>query len=209
MKPILYPLLADYCASLPDEFHQISDERKSTLRQLGDYIKDTRRQERPVLLMVICTHNSRRSHLGQVWLQIAATYYGIGRVQTYSGGTEATAFHPNAVACLRRIGFAIRATTEGPNPVYAVTASEDLLVGQAYSKRFDDPANPSDCFGAIMVCTDADQRCPVLLGAEKRFSVPYEDPKTYDNTSEKARQYDYCCRQIAREMFYAMEHVRG
>ena len=29
---------------------------------------------------------------------MAATYFGISKVETFSGGTEATAFHPNAEA---------------------------------------------------------------------------------------------------------------
>ena len=204
MKPTLYSTLANYCNSLLAEFYRIPNERKVVLRQLGHYTRSKYNQQQVTSWVVICTHNSRRSHLGQVWLQVAAMYYGIDRVQTYSGGTEATAFHPNAVSCLRRAGFAVNLVAEGANPVYAITAAEDLLLGRAYSKRFDDDANPSDHFGAIMVCTDADQNCPVVFGAEQRVSVPYEDPKGYDRTPEEARQYDAVCRRIAREMFYAM-----
>ena len=204
MKSVLYPSLATYCASLSREFGQIPDERKAALQQLSRYLQD-KRSRQTTSLVVICTHNSRRSHFGQWWLQIAAAYYGVDSIKMYSGGTEATAFHPNAVAALQRAGVAVHMTEEGANPVYAVATSEELPVWKAYSKRYDDSANPTTHFCAMMVCTRADQGCPLVPGAEKRISLPYEDPKAYDGTDWETAQYDMCCRQIAREMFYAMQ----
>ena len=196
--------LLHYCSSLPGEFPRIPDKRKALLQQVSEYIRNKHREGRPASLIVICTHNSRRSHLGQVWLQTAANYYHLEKIRTYSGGTETTAFHPNAVACLRRAGFFVEMTKEDANPVYHLSTSEDLSGWSAYSKRYDDDANPVDNFCAIMVCTDADQNCPVVLGADQRIALPYQDPKSYDNTPQEGQQYDRSCRHIAREMFYAM-----
>lgn len=204
MRLSLLPTLADYCASLPGEFSQITDDRRQQLQPLSDYLYSKRSPSRPVSMTVICTHNSRRSHMGQLWLQTAATYYGVADVRTYSGGTEATAFHPHAVASLRRAGFDIQTAQQTLNPVYTVRASDDGPAWRAFSKRFNDSTNPDREFAAIMVCTDADQNCPIVPGAETRVSLPYEDPKAYDGTPQEAPQYDRCCRQIAREMFYAM-----
>lgn len=130
-------------------------------------------------------------------------------MQTYSGGTEATAVHPNAVAALRHAGFGVQVTGVGPNPVYIVHAGADIPVASTYSKRYDDAANPARDFCAIMVCTDADRDCPIVFGSENRITLPYDDPKAYDGTSEEAEQYDRCCRRIAREMFYAMSVGRS
>ena len=201
---MLYPNLNRYCASLPGEFSQIPEERKIVLQQISEYVSSKHRQRQRASLVVICTHNSRRSHLGQAWLQTAANYYGIEGVQTYSGGTEATAFHPNAVACLRRAGFSVEATDKGVNPVYRLSISDGMPGWLGYSKRFDDVANPRSNFCAILVCTDADQRCPVVSGADQRLSVPFHDPKAYDHTPQDSVQYDRSCRYIAREMAYAM-----
>ena len=208
MKPILYPTLTDYCISLIDEFPRIADKRRAALSLLSDYMRGKHSRRQPAALIVICTHNSRRSHLGQLWLQMAALYYGIENVCTYSGGTEATAFHPHAVDSLRRAGFKVEAARQDTNPVYAVRASDDMPIWPTYSKRYNDSANPDRNFAAIMVCTDADQNCPVVPRAETRISLPYQDPKAYDGTSQEAEQYDQCCRQIAREMFYAVSRVR-
>lgn len=86
-------------------------------------------------LIFICTHNSRRSHIAQVWAQTAATYYNVPNVVAYSGGTEATAFNPRAVKAMEEAGFKITKTTEGTNPVYEVRFSDDATFIKAFSKN--------------------------------------------------------------------------
>lgn len=77
-------------------------------------------QETPTELTFICTHNSRRSHMGQIWAQAAAWHFGLNDVRTFSGVTEATAFNPRAVRALRELGVAIDVSQEADNPVYTV-----------------------------------------------------------------------------------------
>lgn len=201
--------LKTYSKEVVTEFDQIPEERKEHLRELGDYIYQKRANSVPVKLTVICTHNSRRSHIGQMWLNVAATWYGIGEVSTFSGGTETTAFNPRAVAALNRAGFKITKTNNAENTAYK---GRYLKGRQAevlmYSKKFDDTQNPSDNFAAIMVCSEADQSCPVVPGAEARFSLPFEDPRYYDNTSSEEMEYDKTVRLIARELFFAMHHAK-
>lgn len=201
------PTLSVYVAAVVQEFDQIPAERQAQLKQLSQYISQKMTLGEPVQAIVICTHNSRRSHLGQVWLQVAASYYHISPFTSFSGGTEATAFHPNAVAALQAAGIEINAQTEGENPVYECRFSEHFPAMKAFSKVYDDAANPQQGFAAVMVCTQADEGCPVVLGAEARFSLPYQDPKAYDGTAQQTEQYDARCRQIAREMFFVMSVV--
>ncbi len=78
----------------------IPEARLSVLHEIRHYIADTLAQNKPVNLIFICTHNSRRSVLGQVWAQVAAARYGISQVATFSGGTETTACNPRTVAAL-------------------------------------------------------------------------------------------------------------
>jgi hypothetical protein len=33
-----------------------------------------------------------------------------------------------------------------------------------------------------MTCNNADEACPMVFGAEARFSVKYDDPKAFDGT---------------------------
>ena len=139
--------------------------------------------------------------MGQLWAVAAAAHFGIDGVRTYSGGTEATAFNPRAVAAMRRAGFVIE-SPGGDNPRYRVTFDEDGPVMECFSKAYDDPVNPATGFAAIMTCSDADEACPVIHGASLRAPIRYEDPKAADETPDEALAYDARCLQIATEMLY-------
>jgi hypothetical protein len=140
--------------------------------------------------------------MAQLWAQAAAHYFGISGVDTYSGGTEATAFNPRAVAALRRAGFEITQASEGENPVYDVRFTDEMEPLRCYSKVHNEPPNPDRGFAAVMTCSDADAACPIVFGAVQRIAITYDDPKTADGTPDEATIYDERCRQIAREMLY-------
>lgn len=180
----------------------IDESRKPVLEQLAAYIQEN---EQPKLNF-ICTHNSRRSHLSQIWAQVFAFKAGT-KISTFSGGTEATAFHPNAVAALRRAGFEIISEHE-ENPRYRVSFSEDLEPMICFSKTFDDEVNPSSDFAAIMTCSEADTDCPYVPGASVRIKLFYEDPKISDGTAEEQQIYDARCAQIAGEMQYIFSLIK-
>ena len=202
--------LKKYCTTLPNEFSQISEDRKSTLKEIGNYVLETRKNNKIAKLTIICTHNSRRSQMGQIWGQIAGFYYGVDSIIFFSGGTEATAFNERAINALKKTGIQIQKTTEGDkNPKYTVTAGNNYSPILMYSKKYSDRQNPQSDFGAIMVCSEADKSCPVVQGAESRFSLPYDDPKYYDGTPSETSKYDERCRQIARETFFMMDYVKG
>lgn len=186
-------------------YDTLSPERKEILNELADWISNN--QDSAVSLTFICTHNSRRSHFGQVWASVAAHYYGIPNIKTYSGGTEATAFNPRAVSALERVGFGI-SKDSGENPLYHVTFDSEVPAMNCFSKKYDDESNPQKQFAAIMTCSQADEACPVVLGASKRFAVMYQDPKVADNTDQETAKYDERCKQIATEMFYVMSRVK-
>jgi arsenate reductase len=192
-----------------DEFDRIPAERRERLDAIARFVLDQRRASDAARLSFICTHNSRRSHMAQIWAQVAAEHFGIDRVETYSAGTEVTAFNPRAVAALERAGFRIDVaeSSSDANPRYAVRFADDAMPMTAFSKRFDHAANPSEEFAAVMVCTDADEACPFVPGAADRFAIPYEDPKIADGTPREADAYDERCRQIAREMLYLFSRV--
>jgi len=157
--------------------------------------------------MFICTHNSRRSHLSQIWASTAAAYYGVPGVETYSGGTEATAFNPRAVAALKRAGFEISHSATQDNPHYTVRFHDNAPAMECFSKVYKQPPNPTADFCAIMTCAQADKNCPVVRGATLRIGVPYEDPKAFDGTPEEAAKYDERCQQIAREILYVFANA--
>ncbi|MEM9982792.1 MAG: protein-tyrosine-phosphatase [Bacteroidota bacterium] len=207
--PELYKKLLTYCNTLPDEFDQISAERQEVLKQLADHIVTAKSANDKASLTVICSHNSRRSHMGQLLLAAAAHYYGIDNIYTFSGGTEATAFNPRAIAALERAGFKFeKSANKDKNPSYKAKIGANLSEHLMYSKKYDDVMNPKEEFIAVLVCSEADEACPVVKGATARVAIPFEDPRHFDNTPSEQKQYDMRCRQIARELFFVMANVK-
>jgi arsenate reductase len=194
---------------LVKEFDQIPAERKETLAGLTKFVQDKINVSKPVYLNFICTHNSRRSHLSQLWAQAAAHYYGVENVFCFSGGTEATAFNPRAVKAMREAGFSIAVAKDGDNPVYEVRFASDVTPVIAFSKKYDDPFNHNKDFAAIMTCSHADENCPLVLGASGRIALTYDDPKEFDGTSLEAAKYSERVDQIGREIFYAFSQVKS
>ena len=205
-KTNLFPEIENVITSL--NFNSISAERKIVLQPLVDFIQGKATNQQEIRLNLICTHNSRRSHLSQVWAQTAAAHYGIKKVFCYSGGTEATAMFPMAAKTLTKQGFQIKTIAEGSNPVYAIKYSENAHPIIGFSKTFDDDFNPQSEFAAILTCSSADQGCPFIAGAEKRIPVTFEDPKAFDNTPQQAEKYEERSLQIATEMFYVFSQIK-
>jgi len=201
-------IIKHLCQALEQEFDDITIERKLKLIELSDYIISRKNDDEITRLVVICTHNSRRSHMGQIWAQVAADYYGIRNIETFSGGTEATAFNPRAVSAFKKVGFDINTIKkDDDNHRYELRWSEDMEAYQAFSKRYDHTLNPSEKFAAIMVCTSADEGCPIIIGCDFRLSLPYEDPKAYDDTGLEAEMYDERLRQIGRDMLFCFSQI--
>ncbi len=157
-------------------------------------------------LIFVCTHNSRRSHFGQVWTQVFASYFDLDGITSFSGGTEATAFNGNAIEALKRAGLQV-VSNGGENPVYEIKYSETKEHIRAWSKQYSDDSNPQKDFIAVMTCTEADEACPVVLGASARVKMTYEDPKKFDGTDQETTAYDERCLQIATELYYVLSKV--
>lgn len=194
---------------IPELFiDNITEERKGILEPLIDFIQKKVNDNSDVNINFICTHNSRRSHLSQIWAQAMASYFKIKNVKTYSGGTEATAMFPKVGDTLKKQGFEIQKLSEVSNPVYAIKFDENSHPIIAFSKKYDDAFNPVSNFAAIMTCSHADGNCPFIVGAEKRIPITYEDPKLFDNTSQQDEKYQERSLQIATEMMYIFSQIK-
>lgn len=189
------------------DIHSIAEDRKTSLNLLVDFIQTKVNQGEEVLLNFICTHNSRRSHLSQIWAQVMAVHFNVPKVVTYSGGTQATAMFPMVGETLKKQGFELLPLSEGSNPVYAIKYSKNNLPIIGFSKTFDHPFNPASGFAAIMTCNSANEACPFIPGAEKRIPIMYEDPKAFDGTSQQAEKYEERSLQIATELNYVFSKI--
>jgi arsenate reductase (thioredoxin) len=187
----------------------ISDERKAILNPLVDFIQLKVSNHQDIRLNFICTHNSRRSHLSQVWSQVMAEYFNIKNVFCYSGGTEATALFPKVAETLKNQGFQIQTLSENNNPVYAIKYAENAHPIIGFSKTYEDSFNPKSEFAAIMTCSQADGGCPFIAGAEKRIPITFEDPKAFDNTPQQTEKYTERSLQIATELSYVFSQINS
>ena len=206
---MIFPQILKYIQEAEKHFDELPENRKLVLAKISKYVAGRISIGENPELIYICTHNSRRSHFGQIWAKTAASYYGYENITSYSGGTEATAFNPNAIKAAESVGFKITKDKQFPNPRYTVQyqdAGDSIL---CFSKKYDHPQNPQDGFCAIMTCTEADGACPFVPGAVARVSTPYTDPKAFDNTPEQDAKYSERCLQIATETLYVFSLVKN
>lgn len=205
---MLLPALQETVEKIRTEHGAISKERKALIESMAVFISAQITQEKPVNLNFICTHNSRRSHIAQLWAQTAAYHYSVADVHCFSGGTQATAFNPRAVTAMREAGFEITQISSGDNPHYLVSFSNQAPPVKAFSKRYDAGVNPNKNFAAIMTCSHADENCPLIPGATKRIALTYDDPKDFDNTPLEGPKYRERVMEIGREIFFAFSKVK-
>lgn len=187
----------------------ISEDRKTVLKPLVAFIQSKHTTGKAIRINFICTHNSRRSHLSQVWAQTMAFYFNIKHVTCYSGGTEATALFPMAAATLETSGFEVKPISEGKNPIYSIKYAENEHPIIGFSKTLDDDFNPKSEFAAIMTCDSANEACPFVVGAEQRIPITFEDPKAFDNTPQQAEKYMERSLQIATELLYVFSEIKS
>mgnify|MGYP001942465877 CR=1 FL=1 len=187
----------------------IAVERQVTLDLLADFIQSKVLSGQAVRLNFICTHNSRRSHLAQIWAQTMTAYFGIPAIFCYSGGTESTALFPMVAQTLGAAGFEIDKISEGNNPIYSIKYAANELPIIGFSKKIAHPFNPKSEFVAVMTCSQADEDCPLVLGAEKRLSLAFEDPKAFDGTPKQAQKYKERSLQIATELLYVFSKIKA
>lgn len=212
----LNPKIAAHAALLTTSFDMIDESHREAGETLAGWIANNYKPGQPLHVTVVCTGNSRRSILGATMGNVAAAYYGMPEVRFHSGGTAPTAFNPRTVACLKDIGVEVEPTgTEAPrgeprtaNPIFSVRWGSGLEATE-FSKTYDDPGNPQSGFAALMVCGEADAACPFVKGASLRLSMPYLDPKIYDDSAFEAVKYAERRDDIGRLMMSVMMQVRN
>ena len=206
-KPTLFSEIEQVIKGLNPQ--TISVERKAILQPLMEFIQSKVSNHQEIRINFICTHNSRRSHLSQIWAQTLAHHFNIQNVFCYSGGTESTALFPMVAETLQNSGFQIKTISKNENPIYSIkyAYNEHPIIG--FSKRLDDDFNPKSEFVAIMTCDSANEACPFVSGAEKRIPITFEDPKVFDNTPQQAEKYNERSLQIATELFYIFSQINS
>jgi arsenate reductase (thioredoxin) len=133
--------------------------------------------EKPTVL-ILCTGNSCRSHLGEGLLRAAAG----DLFNVVSAGSKPVGYvHPMAIAAMKEIGIDISAHT---------------------SKHMNEFLD-KDVETVITVCGNADQACPIFPGQLNRHHWPFEDPAHATGTDEEKMEMFRRVRNEIRRVFTA------
>ncbi|SEC90388.1 arsenate reductase [Tenacibaculum sp. MAR_2009_124] len=187
---------------------RLTEEREDLLLEIADTISDEYFDREKVNINFICTHNSRRSQFAQVWSYFAANYFELSNFSTFSGGTEATAFHRNTVRALQYAGFEFNVEDfSHQNPKYLISFRGSKSPLSAFSKTFENPINEFP-YIAITTCDSADEKCPFIPDATHRFHLPYSDPKSSDSKDNTKETYIATSKQIAGEVYFIFEEIK-
>ena len=184
----------------------IDDNRKELLLKIANKIV-VNYNNNDININFICTHNSRRSQLGQVWSFFAADYFKLP-INAFSGGTEVTAFHRNTVKTLTEVGFKFDVDEfSHTNPIYRISFSDDKPSLLGYSKLYNNIENKTPYF-VLTTCNNADENCPFIPEAIDRFHVPYTDPKHSDDSAIQDETYLKTSRIIAAQMYFLFNEIK-
>ena len=219
----LFPGIDAHAKLLTTSFDMLDTAHVEAGERLMDWVVKNYKPGKPLDVTCVCTGNSRRSILGATMGNIAAAYYGMPEIRFHSGGTAPTAFNPRTITALTQIGVEVQPTgadakrgePKMANPVYTVRwgqpggTGESNMEATEFSKHYSDPSNPQEGFAALMVCGEADAACPFVKGASLRVSMPYLDPKIYDDSAYEAIKYAERRDDIGRLMLSVMMRVRN
>ena len=106
--------------------------------------------EQPLRVLFLCTHNSARSQMAEGFLRAL----GGEAVDAFSAGTVATGVRPEAIAVMAESGIDISGQT---------SKTLDRYLGEPFDL-------------VVTVCDDANDACPVFLGARQRLHWSINDP---------------------------------
>ena len=203
----MYPKIELIISKLLLNFNSIPLPRKQKLIELAAHLKVALSSANPLNLVFVCTHNSRRSHMGQLWGHLAANYYGVNNVNSFSAGTEVTELNSNVIEMLQKVGCKVSTFQNVSNPAYFIEFGENQSL-TCFSKLMEHEANPRADFFAIMMCTEAEANCPFVPGAIARIGLPFDDPKAYDNTPMVSDAYLSTFEEIGVQILYLFNQIK-
>ena len=186
---------------------KISEERVLLLKKIALKITKELIDRGTINLNFICTHNSRRSQMGQIWAFYASEYFNLQNIFCFSGGTEVTAFHRNTIKTLQKTGFRFNIIDfSHQNPKYLIDFDKSSKKIIGFSKKFDSEENKHP-YIAITTCNNAEENCLFIPDAIERFHLPFADPKITDNTPLKDDKHLETNKQIAGEIFIIFKEI--
>ena len=190
----MHSALAQYIEARTTEFGLVETDRRLRLDAIASYVRSKVRQQRAASLLFLGRHNSRRSHLAQVWAQTVAAWCEVGVVISYSAGVQPTRLAPAAVDALRRAGFVVDLGQDPSTAKVSFRADAPPMI--CYAKDYEALQVPQRNWCAVSVDAGVAAGFPALDEAEERVVLPLEDPDD-----------DALCARVARDLLYAFTQV--
>ncbi|NJN27464.1 MAG: hypothetical protein HC819_16570 [Cyclobacteriaceae bacterium] len=204
----LYPILNEYIKDFPKEFRKIPEERRYRLNEMVYYLEEQEKNRNAWQLMFISSNQSTVGQMAQVWAKIAAYYFGLEKLQTFSGGLQAEPISVNTILALEKAGCIVYKNDLNGLNVYQVKYAYNINPIILYPKKTDHVKNPANDFMAVFVNEHADMNMRNVRGTFNRLLLPYEDLSAYDGSAIDTRQYEESNRKMAVEMFYVFAQLR-
>ena len=204
---MFYDQIQWFCRDITSSNTYIYSSRLQLLDGIVSEINEFLNNKKNLNFLFVCTHNSRRSQFANVWAEIAATYYNLNSIKSYSCGTEKSIVSKNTIQTLKDLGIRIENHPTITNAFHAFYGKELFI--DVFSKKYSDPTISKEATIAIMTCSDADQNCPIIPYAKNRISLNFKDPKRFDNTSSFKMEYQKTAKEIAREIFYIFSKLKS
>ena len=202
---MFYNQIQLFCLEITSSFKNIPSSRLQRLDEIVLEINEIFNNKKNLNFLFVCTHNSRRSQFANVWAEIAATFYNLNSIKSYSCGTEKSIVSKNTIEALEDLGLKIHNHPNINNAFHAFYGKELFI--DVFSKKYSDSSISKENTIAIMTCTDADQNCPIIPYAKNRISLNFKDPKRFDNTSYFRMEYQKTAKEIATEIFYIFSKI--
>jgi arsenate reductase len=105
-------------------------------------------------MLVLCTHNSARSQMGEAWLRYWAQKLDFP-CEVWSAGTEKTLVKPDAITVMQEVGLDLKSHT---------------------SKTLYDLPDPWNFDLVLTVCDTAAENCPLYPSKTQKLHVSFPDP---------------------------------
>lgn len=134
-------------------------------------------------VLFVCTHNSARSQMAEA--MVAA--WAPDTFEAFSAGTEATFIRPETIAVMAEIGLD--------------------LAGHRSKSIEEFRGQPFQWF--VTVCSDAEERCPILPGVENIAHWNIEDPSRTTGNPEAQLERFRAARDLVRDRVHIFLRAAG
>ena len=170
-----------------------NQKRKKRLDNIASVINENLNKTRSIVFL--CTHNSRRSQICEVWGKVFAEIYR-KKININSAGAFKTVVHSQVYESIVKCGLIVNNKKE---------IFFDKKKFKLNSKTTDSITMKN--FIAVMTCSDTEKSCPHDSRSVRNIKMFFNDPRIYDETDKMSREYLKTTTYIAEELNYIFKNI--